>query len=127
MVGSGALAVAGVFVGWSSTEWGFIAAALVLSTLAHLGMLAVEYGGKHASRQAATAAQVITHGRYARTFWLAAVVPAVAAVVLAAVAWGAPASGVAAGLLLVAGLIVQPALIAYESVFVRAGQDMPLS
>ncbi|HEU5323593.1 MAG TPA: NrfD/PsrC family molybdoenzyme membrane anchor subunit, partial [Methylomirabilota bacterium] len=127
MVGSGALAVAGVFAGWSAAEWGFIAAALVLATLAHLGMLAVEYGGKHASRQAATAAQVITRGRYARTFWLAAVVPAVAAVVLAAVAWGAPASGVAAGLLLVAGLIVQPALIAYESVFVRAGQDMPLS
>jgi Fe-S-cluster-containing dehydrogenase component/Ni/Fe-hydrogenase subunit HybB-like protein len=127
MVGSGALAVAGVFADWSANEWGFIAAALVLSTLAHLVMLAVEYGGKHASRQAATAARVITHGRYARTFWLAAVVPAAAAVVLAAIAWGAPASGMAAGLLLVAGLIVQPALIAYESVFVRAGQDMPLS
>jgi hypothetical protein len=30
-------------------------------------------------------------------------------------------------LLLVAGVLVQAALLAYESVFVRAGQDMPLS
>jgi len=127
MVGSGALAIAGVFADWSTTEWSFVAAAFVISTLVHLSMLAVEYGGKHASRQAATAAHVITHGRYARTFWLFAVVPAVVAGVLGAIAWGAPASAAAAPLLLVAGLVVQPALIAYESVFVRAGQDMPLS
>jgi hypothetical protein len=30
-------------------------------------------------------------------------------------------------LLGLAGLVVQPALVAYESVFVRAGQDPPLS
>jgi hypothetical protein len=132
MVGSGALAVAGSFADWSSNDWSsagwrFIAAAFVTSTVVHLLMLAVEYGGKHASRQAATAAHVITSGRYARTFWLGAVLPTVLAGLLGAVAWGAISSGFAAGLLVLAGLVVQPALIAYESVFVRAGQDMPLS
>jgi formate-dependent nitrite reductase membrane component NrfD len=132
MVGSGALAVAGAIAewssaDWSSTAWGFIAAAFVVSTVVHLLMLAVEYGGKHASRQAATAAHVITSGRYARTFWLGAVLPSALAGLLGAVAWGATSSGFAAGLLALAGLAVQPALIAYESVFVRAGQDMPLS
>jgi hypothetical protein len=101
-------------------------AAFVISTIAHLAILLVEYGGKHASRQAATAAHVITSGRYSRTFWLGSVVPTVVAALLGVVAW---ATGVeAAGILVaLAGLIVQPALLAYESVFVRAGQDMPLS
>jgi hypothetical protein len=37
--------------------------------------------------------------------------------------WG----GLPVGLLALAGFVVQPALVAYESVFVRAGQDPPLS
>jgi hypothetical protein len=42
---------------------------------------------------------------------------------LCATAWaGAPLLLAAAG-----GLVVQAALLAYESVFVRAGQDVPLS
>jgi hypothetical protein len=43
--------------------------------------------------------------------------------VIGAIAWNAEV----AVLLAIAGLVVQPALLAYESVFVRAGQDMPLS
>jgi Fe-S-cluster-containing dehydrogenase component/formate-dependent nitrite reductase membrane component NrfD len=127
MVGSGMLAVFGVFADLSSDEWSYLAAAFTVSTVVHLLMLAVEYSGKHASRQAATAAHVITSGRYARTFWLGAVLPATVAAALGAIAWGAPSSGIAAELLVVAGLVVQPALLAYESVFVRAGQDVPLS
>ena len=83
----------------------------------------VEYGGKHASRQAAVAAHIVTHGRYARLFWFGAIWPTVAAALLGAFAWG----GASVALLALAGLVVQPALIAYESVFVRAGQDPPLS
>ena len=44
-----------------------------------------------------------------------------------AVAWSLGADTTSAVLVAVAGLVVQPALLAYESVFVRAGQDMPLS
>ncbi len=126
MVGSGALAIAGLFFDLSPEAWGLITGAFVISTITHLVILLVEYSGKHASRQAATAAHVITHGRYARTFWLGSVVPTIVAAIIGAVAW---ATGMeAAGLLVaLAGLIVQPALVAYESVFVRAGQDMPLS
>jgi hypothetical protein len=49
------------------------------------------------------------------------------AVALGAVAWALTGSAPAPALLVVAGLLVQPALVAYESVFVRAGQDPPLS
>lgn len=126
MVGSGAMAVAGLLAGLSPAAWALVSACFVLSTVLHLLMLAVEYGGKHASRQAATAAHVITHGRYARMFWLGGVLPAAAAGVLGVLAWAAP-SGASLALLALAGLVVQPALVAYESVFVRAGQDMPLS
>jgi Fe-S-cluster-containing dehydrogenase component len=123
MVGSGALAIAGVFAEWSATEWGFIAGAFVLSTLAHLVMLAVEYYGKHASRQATVAAHIIIRGRYARLFWLGAVLPAAVAAVLGGLTW----VGASAVLLALGGLLVQPALVVYESVFIRAGQDPPLS
>ena len=68
-------------------------------------------------------AHIITSGRYSSLFWWGAVVPAVVAGVLGAVAWGGPT----AVLLALGGLLVQPALVAYESVFVRAGQDAPLS
>jgi formate-dependent nitrite reductase membrane component NrfD/ferredoxin len=126
MVGSGILAIFGLFFDLSDAAWGLIIGAFVISTIAHLVILLVEYGGKHASRQAATAAHVITSGRYARTFWLGSIVPTVVAAILGAVAWatGMEAAGIVVAL---AGLIVQPALLAYESVFVRAGQDMPLS
>ena len=127
MVGAGALAVAGLFLDLSEEAWTLIVASFVIGTVAHLVILAVEYAGKHASRQAATAAHVITHGRYARTFWLGSVVPTVLAAGLGVVAWLLGAEATSAVLVAVAGLIVQPALLAYESVFVRAGQDMPLS
>ncbi|MGN6130773.1 MAG: 4Fe-4S dicluster domain-containing protein [Nocardioidaceae bacterium] len=123
MVGAGALAVAGLFASWSDAAWGLVAGAFVVGTALHLLILTVEYAGRHASRQAAVAAHVITSGRYARTFWAGAVLPAAVALVLGALTWaGAPVA-----LLAVGGLLVQPALLAYESVFVRAGQDVPLS
>jgi len=126
MVGSGTLLVAGLFLDLPQAAQDLLVAAFVISTLAHLAILLVEYGGRHVSRQAAAAAHIITHGRYARTFWLGSVFPTVVAAVLGAVGWamGAEAGGVLAAL---AGLTVQPALLAYETVFVRAGQDLPLS
>jgi hypothetical protein len=66
---------------------------------------------------------MITRGRYARLFWAGAVSLAAVATLLALPGW----NGGAVGLVAVGGLAVQAALLAYESVFVRAGQDVPLS
>jgi formate-dependent nitrite reductase membrane component NrfD len=127
MVGSGALAVAGLFLDLDEAAWALIMGSFVIATVAHLVILAVEYAGKHASRQAATAAHVITSGRYAKTFWMGSVLPTVLAAVVGVVAWLMGTDTTSAVLVALAGLVVQPALLAYESVFVRAGQDMPLS
>ncbi len=123
MVGSGALAVTGLFTNLSNSAWKVITVLFVIATALHLLMIAVEQTGKHASRQASVAAHIMTGGRYAKTFWLLGVLPASVAAVLGGLAWG----GADVVLLAVAGLLVQPALVAYESVFVRAGQDVPLS
>ena len=123
MVGSGALAVAALFADVSDDAWLLLAIAFVTSTVLHLVLLALEYGGTHRSQQATVAARIVTHGRYARLFWLGAVAPAAVAALVGALTWG----GASVVLLALAGVIVQPALIAYESVFVRAGQDPPLS
>ncbi|GAA6524225.1 4Fe-4S dicluster domain-containing protein [Intrasporangium sp. DVR] len=126
MVGSGALLVARLFVDLPQSSQDLLVGAFVVATVGHLAILLVEYGGRHVSRQAAAAAHIITRGRYSRTFWLGSVAPTLLAAVLGAVAWVSGTS-VGVGLAAVAALIVQPALLAYETVFVRAGQDLPLS
>lgn len=127
MVGAGILAVAGLFLDLSDAAWTLVIASFVIGTIAHLVILLIEYAGKHSSRQAATAAHVITSGRYAKTFWMGSVVPTLLAAAVGVVAWLMGADTTSAVLVALAGLVVQPALLAYESVFVRAGQDMPLS
>ena len=123
MVGGGALAVAAALAGTPAPEFALISRVFLVATVLHLLMLLIEYGGKHSSRGAATGARMITHGRYARLFWFGAVALAGVAAVLTVPTWGGGAVVLAA----VAGLAVQAALLAYESVFVRAGQDVPLS
>jgi Fe-S-cluster-containing dehydrogenase component/formate-dependent nitrite reductase membrane component NrfD len=123
MVGAGALAVAAAVVGTAAAGVNLIAAALTIATALHVLMLLFEYGGRHASAAAAAAAHMVTRGRYASTFWGGGVALAGAAAVLAAIGWAGTAVLAAA----VAGLAVQAALLFYESVFVRAGQDVPLS
>jgi len=123
MVGAGAMAVALVLAGEGSSAVGLAARSLLVGAVLHLAVTAADLGGRHRSRGAAVAARVIVRGRYSRLFWLGSVAPVGVAVVLAAVAW----SGGAGWAALIAGLLVQPALLAYESVFVRAGQDVPLS
>ncbi|MGI8693442.1 MAG: 4Fe-4S dicluster domain-containing protein [Geodermatophilaceae bacterium] len=122
MVGAGALAVVGLFVDYGEDASRLIVRTLVLATVLHVLMLLLEYGGRHPTRHAAAAAHLITRGRYARQFWAAAVGLSIVAVALAALNWN---DGLA--LAAIAGLLLQAALLAYESVFVRAGQDIPLS
>ena len=100
-----------------------LAIAFTVAVAAHLAMLAVEFGGSHSTRNAEVAAHIIVRGRYAKTFWYGVV--ALSLVVLAgglALSLGAPA-----WLGVVVGLLVQLPLLAYESVFVKAAQDVPLS
>jgi Ni/Fe-hydrogenase subunit HybB-like protein len=123
MVGAGALAVAAPAMDLDGAAKRLVLRTLIAATVAHVLTLLTEYGGRHASRQAAAAAHLITHGPYARLFWTTAVGLAVLAVALAAPAW----NGHALALGGCAGIAVQIALLAYESVFIRAGQDVPLS
>jgi formate-dependent nitrite reductase membrane component NrfD len=123
MVGAGALAVAAAIVGTSTPGVALIGAVLTFATGLHVLMLLLEYSGKHASAAATAAAHMITRGRYARAFWGGGVALATVAAVLAALGWTTTNVLLAA----LAGLLVQAALLFYESVFVRAGQDVPLS
>ncbi len=123
MVGGGAMAVAAAFAGTPAEEFALISRVFLVATVLHVLMLLAEYGGKHATKGATIGAHMITHGRYARLFWFGAVALAAVAAVLAVPAWG----GGAVVLVAIAGITVQAALLAYESVFVRAGQDVPLS
>jgi Fe-S-cluster-containing dehydrogenase component/formate-dependent nitrite reductase membrane component NrfD len=123
MVGAGALAVGAPAIDLAPDAEQLVVRCLVLGTIVHVLMLLLEYGGKHTSKQAAAAAHLVTHGPYARLFWLGAVALAGLAAAVAAASW----NGDALALAVVAGLAVQAALLVYESVFVRAGQDVPLS
>ncbi len=123
MVGAGAQILLIPFVDIPTEGEQLLTRALVVGAAGHLAMLVPEYAGRHATRGAAVAARMITHGRYATTFWLGAVGVAALALVVAAFDWNGPVSSAA----LMAAVLVHPALLAYESVFVRAGQDVPLS
>ena len=122
MVGAGALALArrsrtSTAPRWSSARWRS-------ATVLHLVVLAVEYGGRHASA---------TRGASRRTWSPTAATPGCSGrrpsgsvcspSGAAFLSWNGGLLAAAA----VAGLLVQVVLLAYESVFVRAGQDVPLS
>jgi formate-dependent nitrite reductase membrane component NrfD len=123
MVGAGALAVAAPAADLDADAQQLVVRCLVLGAVAHVLMLLLEYGGRHTSKQAAAAAHLVTHGPYARTYWTGGIALAVVSAAVAAVSW----NGDTLALAVISGLAVQAALLAYESVFVRAGQDVPLS
>ncbi|MGW1679163.1 4Fe-4S dicluster domain-containing protein [Saccharopolyspora sp. NPDC002376] len=123
MVGAGALLLLSAFVDPSSDAVALVVRSLAISTLLHVVMLLLEYLGRHPTRNSQAAAHMITRGRYARLFWGGGVATAALAAVAAATGW----QGTSAALPVLAGVLVQGALLAYESVFVRAAQDVPLS
>ncbi|MQA04273.1 MAG: 4Fe-4S dicluster domain-containing protein [Streptosporangiales bacterium] len=119
--GGGAMVVfAGAF-GLETDAITFLVRTFALATVGHVAMLLLEYYGRHPTKNAAAAAHMVLRGRYAKLFW-SGLGAAVLSVALAAAGWTG-----ALALPIVAGLLVQFALLAYESVFVRAGQDVPLS
>jgi Fe-S-cluster-containing dehydrogenase component/formate-dependent nitrite reductase membrane component NrfD len=123
LAGSGVLLVAALPAGATPTQIRFLLVLLVVSAAAHLLLLTLEQIGHHPSRQAAVAARLMIMGPYLWEFWLGAV--AVPIVVIAVGSGALPGAVLGAGA--AAGLLVQPALVAYDTAFVRAGQDVPLS
>jgi len=121
-VGAGAMLIGVPFADLGAGAVGLLAGALTLGAAVHVVMLLLEYLGNHETRQASTAAHLVTHGRYATTFWAGGVGLAAVAAVLGGVGWAGPLAVAVVG-----GVLVQAALLFYESVFVRAGQDVPLS
>jgi Fe-S-cluster-containing dehydrogenase component/formate-dependent nitrite reductase membrane component NrfD len=123
VAGSGALLTAAALLdpGDAAARW--LTRCFVGASAANLGLLAAEYGGRHPTKNAAAAAHMVTHGRYAKLFRYGAVgLGALGAAVAAPALGGRRRRWAAAG-----GLIAQASLLTYESVFVRAGQDVPLS
>jgi len=123
MAGSGALLTAAAVMGSDQRAGRFLARTFIGSCLANLGMLALEYGRRHPTRNATAAAHMVTQGRYRTLFRRGAVGLSIAGAAMAIPAWNGRRLQLAAA----AGLVGQAALLAYESVFVRAGQDVPLS
>ncbi len=122
MVGGGAMVIAGSVSGLTGPGATLLLGALTLATAVHVVMVLFDYLGRHPSANAAAAAHLALYGRYATTFWGGGIAAAVLAVALAALGWAGPPAAAVAG-----GVLVQAALLAYESVFVRAAQDIPLS
>jgi Fe-S-cluster-containing dehydrogenase component/formate-dependent nitrite reductase membrane component NrfD len=123
MVGSGALYLLTPFLNTHEGGRELLAKAMVTATVVHLAMVLVEHTGRHPTRGAQVAARMITHGRYARTFWVGVVGGGVLVVGLGLAGW----DGHGQVPTFVAAVLAQASLLAYESVFVRAGQDVPLS
>ncbi len=123
LAGSGALLLVGLLTAPTAGEVRFLLTCVVVAAALHLLLLTLEHVGRHPSRQAATAAGLMILGQYAREFWLGAVAAPIVAIALASFAIPGAMSAVGA----LAGALVQPGLLAYETAFVRAGQDVPLS
>ncbi|MHB8504820.1 MAG: 4Fe-4S dicluster domain-containing protein [Acidimicrobiales bacterium] len=121
--GSGALLALSAATGGPKPVTRALAGTFVAASAANAANLALEYGTGHATKQAATAARMITHGRYRKLFWAGAVgLGGVAASLAVPGIKGRKLRSAALG-----GLLGQVSLLSYESVFVRAGQDVPLS
>lgn len=89
------------------------------------GLLALaEVTGRHATADAARAARELGFGRYARQFWLGAVVLGAVVPLVMGLAVGAGAAGWLGALGAVSALL---GLAAFEHAWVEAGQAVPLS
>ena len=121
--GSGALLALSALSGGPKRVSRALATTFVAASVANQATMAVEYGGRHETKQAAAAAEMATKGRYKKLFWAGAVgLGGLAAAMAVPGMKGKKLRRAALG-----GLLGQASLLAYESVFVRAGQDVPLS
>lgn len=120
MAGSAALLMTSALVGTDPEALRILAGAFGLSLLINLLItIGGEFGTPHASQVAATAAHLITHGRYKNLYWGSLVLGLALPLVMATfLSTSILALAVASGLSLVG-------LLAYEWAFVMAPQDVP--
>jgi Fe-S-cluster-containing dehydrogenase component/formate-dependent nitrite reductase membrane component NrfD len=123
MAGAGAMAVFGAVLGVSPEGQSLVTRTFVTGAVLHLLISGLDLFGSHDTRNAAVAARTIVRGRYAPLFWGGAVAPVAVAAVLALASW----NGGAVWAVAAAGVVSQVALLVYEVIYVRAGQDVPLS
>jgi Fe-S-cluster-containing dehydrogenase component/formate-dependent nitrite reductase membrane component NrfD len=125
VAGAGILAVAAAIFGSSHVVVLLLARALCGLALTNGSLIAMELASPHANRHVALATHVIKAGALSRRFWLGAVLAGTTAPVLLAGSTvflsASPWLAAAGGALALAGLLV------YESVFVIAGQAVPIS
>ncbi|MFM8894897.1 MAG: 4Fe-4S dicluster domain-containing protein [Actinomycetales bacterium] len=123
MAGAGVLLVLSVVLASEAATQEWLAGALLIGIAGHLLISAVEFGGRHSTRNAEVAAHRIVAGPYARSFWGGSIgLSLLAGALCLATLLGAPIQ-----LAVLAGLVVQPALLVHERLFVTAAQDPPLS
>jgi len=99
----------------------FITAAFVFGLPLHGFLLIAEFSGKHANRDGALAARLLTHGPWRVAFWGGVVIAGIVLPLVFAPFWEHPAARTLAGLVALAGLWI------YEWIWVKAGQAVPLS
>lgn len=124
MVGSGVLLLLAALLATSDEVVRLVLTVLVLGTLGHLAIALAEHGWsgrEHGTANARAARMMMTRGHHARTYRGALLAGAVAVVCAVLALAGLTPLG------LVAAILVHPSLIAYEHVFVRAAQEVPLS
>jgi Fe-S-cluster-containing dehydrogenase component/formate-dependent nitrite reductase membrane component NrfD len=125
MAGAGALAALAFWGGAAERPAALVARVLVVAALAQVAVGLVELLGAHDTAGARRGAEIMTKGRYAAVYWGLGVGLALLVAVLAGIGWSG-STGVQP-FVAVAGILAQASLLGYEFVFVRAGQEVPLS
>ena len=123
MVGAGLMILVTLITGQDHAAVAFAVRVLIFGALGHLVISLVDLLGHHPTRNASVAAHIMVKGRYARLFWLGSIALSLVALLIALPSW----NGGLPVLAIIAGLLVQPALLIHESVYLRAAQDVPLS
>jgi hypothetical protein len=100
---------------------GFLPRLFVLSLICHAGFVVAELWTPHRSAHVRRAVDVIVKGKYAKVFWVGAVLVGISSAIFSTFVIGGPiglALGAACSLV---------GLLAWEYVWVFGGQSVPLS
>ena len=125
MVGAGALLLLAPLTGAGDELVTVLTGALVVGVAGHLAIILLEHGWsgrEHGTANARAARALMTRGRHATTYRVglgAGAAALLAGLVGLVTAQAAPA--------MAAAVLVQVSLVAYEHVYVRAAQEVPLS
>jgi Fe-S-cluster-containing dehydrogenase component/formate-dependent nitrite reductase membrane component NrfD len=119
LAGSGTLVIGAIVR--DGDVHGFLPRLFVLSLICHAGFIVAELWTPHRSAHVRRAVDIIVKGRYARVFWVGAVLLGFSSAIFATFVIGGPIGLVLGAACALAGLL------AWEYVWVFAGQAVPLS